>query len=238
MKKRRGGREVYRRARRRARPGGGDSRRRGDREPAVDRTQRLCALRGQNHRCLCARFNARPGRERDLQSRGCDQEVGRFRLRSAAASLSRRSYAGGDDHERRHGDNIIPEEAEFCVDIRTLPAQSEESVERRLKAALGADVELRKLNSAPSVGSDSGNEWIQEVFGMTERLTGLRPVPAGAMYVTDCSILTPAYGNPPTIILGPGEPEMMHKTDEFCYVSKIEYATAVYGEIARRWCAI
>jgi succinyl-diaminopimelate desuccinylase len=132
--------------------------------------------------------------------------------------------------------NIIPEQAEFRVDIRTLPAQSEESVERRLKAALGDDVELRKLNSAPSVGSDAGDEWIQDVFGITERLTGRRPVPGGAVYTTDCSILTPAYGNPPTIILGPGEPEMMHKTDEFCYVSKIEYAAEVYGEIARLWC--
>ena len=41
--------------------------------------------------------------------------------------------------------------------------------------------------------------------------------------------------NPPTIILGPGEPEMAHKTDEFCYLSKIELAAEAYTQIARRW---
>jgi succinyl-diaminopimelate desuccinylase len=134
--------------------------------------------------------------------------------------------------------NMIPEDASFCVDIRTLPGQAEESARRRLEAVLGPEVELHKLNSAASVGTDADNEWIQKVFAITERLTGKRPVPAGATYFTDCSVLTPAYGNPPTIILGPGEPEMAHKTDEFCYVSKIESAVAAYTEIAKEWCAI
>jgi succinyl-diaminopimelate desuccinylase len=51
-------------------------------------------------------------------------------------------------------------------------------------------------------------------------------------------VLTPAYGNPPTIILGPGEPEMAHKTDEFCHLSKIEWAIEAYTEIARTWCGV
>ena len=42
--------------------------------------------------------------------------------------------------------------------------------------------------------------------------------------------------NPPTIILGPGEPEMAHKTDEFCFLSKIDLAVEANSEIARRWC--
>ena len=42
--------------------------------------------------------------------------------------------------------------------------------------------------------------------------------------------------NPPTIILGPGEPEMAHKTDEFCYLPKIELAVEAYTAIARCWC--
>ena len=134
--------------------------------------------------------------------------------------------------------NIIPEQAELCVDIRTLPGQSEASVRRRIQATLGPEVELHQLNSMPSVGTDAGNEWIQNVFAIAARLTGKRPVPAGATYFTDCSVLTPAYGNPPTIILGPGEPEMAHKTDEFCYLAKIQSAAEVYGAIARKWCEI
>jgi succinyl-diaminopimelate desuccinylase len=132
--------------------------------------------------------------------------------------------------------NIIPEETTIGVDIRTIPEQKEQDVRRKLEGALGTDVELLKLNSAASVGTDLNDSWVQVVFEIMEQLTGTRPAPAGATYFTDCSVLTPAYGNPPTIILGPGEPELAHKTDEFCYLSKIELAVEAYTQIARRWC--
>jgi len=134
--------------------------------------------------------------------------------------------------------NIIPDEAMIGVDIRTLPGQTEEDVRRQLEAALGAEVELGILNSAESVGTDADHPFVLEAFDTVRRLTGIRPLPAGAAYFTDCSVLTPAYGNPPTIILGPGEPEMAHKTDEYCYGSKIDLAVEAYWEIARNWCGI
>jgi succinyl-diaminopimelate desuccinylase len=39
------------------------------------------------------------------------------------------------------------------------------------------------------------------------------------------------YGGVPTVILGPGEPEMAHQTDEFCYIQKIEEAVMIYKNI-------
>ena len=57
-----------------------------------------------------------------------------------------------------------------------------------------------------------------------------------ALHISPIVRSTPAYGNPPTVILGPGEPDMAHKTDEYCLVSKIEAAADVYTEIAKRWC--
>jgi succinyl-diaminopimelate desuccinylase len=132
--------------------------------------------------------------------------------------------------------NMIPTEATIGVDIRTIPGQTEVAVRKKLEAVLGSDIELQELNSAASIATGADDEWVRDVFGMMERLTGRRPVPDGATYFTDCSVLTPAFGNPPTIILGPGEPEMAHKTDEFCYVSKIDLAVEAYGHIARRWC--
>jgi len=52
---------------------------------------------------------------------------------------------------------------------------------------------------------------------------------------TDASVLTPAYGNVPTLILGPGEAAMAHQTDEYCYVDRIGQAVEAYMEIALRW---
>jgi succinyl-diaminopimelate desuccinylase len=131
--------------------------------------------------------------------------------------------------------NVVPEEALIGVDIRTLPGQDENDVRRKLEAELGPDVIIQRLNGAPSVATDPGHPWVQEVFEVMEGLSNKRPVPAGATYFTDASVLTPALGDPPTLIMGPGEPEMAHRTDEFCYVSKIGIATEAYFAIARRW---
>jgi acetylornithine deacetylase/succinyl-diaminopimelate desuccinylase-like protein len=56
-----------------------------------------------------------------------------------------------------------------------------------------------------------------------------------APYFTDASALTPALGNPPTIILGPGEAAKAHQTDEYCSVERIRDATDMYSRLAARW---
>ncbi len=134
--------------------------------------------------------------------------------------------------------NMIPAAATISMDIRTLPGQTATMVHRQLVGALGNAVAIKQLNGAASVGTDERDEWVEQVFGIMETLSGKRPMAAGATYFTDCSVLTSAFGNPPTIILGPGEPEMAHKTDEFCYLSKIELAVEAYTEIARQWCGV
>jgi succinyl-diaminopimelate desuccinylase len=131
--------------------------------------------------------------------------------------------------------NVVPEQALIGIDIRTLPGQEEKDVRKKLEVALGPDVIIQRLNGAPSVATDPGHAWVQESFDVLEKIYGTRPVAGGATYFTDASVLTPALGNPPTLIMGPGEPEMAHKTDEFCYSSKILVATEAYFAIARRW---
>jgi succinyl-diaminopimelate desuccinylase len=50
------------------------------------------------------------------------------------------------------------------------------------------------------------------------------------------ALLAPAYGHPPSIVLGPGELALVHQTDEYCLVERIEQAVALYVGIAQRWC--
>ena len=132
--------------------------------------------------------------------------------------------------------NSVPDQATIGIDIRTVPGQSNKDVYEILKSYLGETVELKCLTDAGAVSADPEHEWIQKVFEIMEPFLNERPVARGASYFTDASVLAPALGNPPTIILGPGEPEMAHKTDEFCYISKIEEATEAYVEIGRKWC--
>lgn len=130
--------------------------------------------------------------------------------------------------------NSVADAASIGVDIRLVPGQGEDSVLALLRAGLGEDVSIERLEGAASVETDPAHPWIQSVFRVMEGLLGERPAPAGVPYFTDASVLTAAFGNPPTVILGPGEPQMAHKTDEYCRVSLLEASVEAYTEIVRR----
>ena len=132
--------------------------------------------------------------------------------------------------------NSVPDHCTIEVDIRTIPGQNHEEIQQQLQTFLGSDVEINLLNKAQSIATSEKNEWIQSVFQIVEPYLKAKPIAKGATFFTDASVLTPAFGNPPTIILGPGEPEMAHKTDEFCHLSKIEESVEIYTKIAEAWC--
>ena len=132
--------------------------------------------------------------------------------------------------------NSVPDRAVIGVDMRTVPGLPNDALYQKMKSYLGEDVKIKSVVDMGSVTTDPENEWIQVVFDILESFLGVRPEPRGVAYFTDASILTPAFDRPPTVILGPGEPAMAHKTNEFCHVSKIEEAAKIYFEIARRWC--
>jgi succinyl-diaminopimelate desuccinylase len=132
--------------------------------------------------------------------------------------------------------NSVPDRAVIGIDVRTVPGQDSRETFESLQSYVGREVALRLLFKADSVITDPQNEWVQDVFDIMAPFLKQRPAPRGAMYFTDASSLTPALGNPPTIILGPGELNMAHKSDEFCYISKIETAAEAYLQIARKWC--
>lgn len=132
--------------------------------------------------------------------------------------------------------NSVPDRAVMGIDIRTIPEQSHAGVRAQLQSYLGAEVELTSLVDVGGVYTDPEDPWMREVFDVMGRILGERPEPRAAPYFTDASVLTPAYGGVPTVILGPGQLEMAHQTDEYCLVERIDQAVKAYVEIARRWC--
>ncbi len=132
--------------------------------------------------------------------------------------------------------NSVPDLATIGVDIRTLPDQTEEKIRTALQDLLGTDVDIELLGQARGIFTEPGDPWVKEVFRAVEDVTGARPEPSTVPYFTDASMLSPALGSPPTVILGPGEPELAHKTDEYCYIHKIEEAAQIYLRILESWC--
>ncbi len=131
--------------------------------------------------------------------------------------------------------NSVPDYASVGVDIRTVPGLTPDKVLDQVKGLIADKGEVELINYATPVATDPKDEWVKEVFDIVEKVTGEKPQPAAAPYFTDASDLTPALGNPPTLILGPGEAEMAHRTDEYCYVSKLAEAVEIYTQIALKW---
>lgn len=134
--------------------------------------------------------------------------------------------------------NSVPDRASIGIDIRTIPGQQHAKLIERLTRVLGHDVNLNTRVDVGGIWTDPADPWLQEVFELATPIVGGRPEARGAPYFTDASALTPAYGNPPTVILGPGELELAHKTDEYCQVDRLEQAVELYEQIARRWCRV
>ncbi len=132
--------------------------------------------------------------------------------------------------------NSVPDRAEIGIDIRIIPGQRPERVTSMLEMIFPEKTEITLLDSAEGIFTPFEHPWVKEVFDIVKQFTGKRPEPAGAPYFTDASVLTPYFGNPPTIILGPGEPDQAHKANEYCYISKIEEAVEIYTEIMKKWC--
>jgi len=92
------------------------------------------------------------------------------------------------------------------------------------------------LMDLAAVYTEPRNPWVQSVFEVMAPILGEVPTPRVATYFTDAAALNRAFGDPPTVILGPGEPQMAHQTDEYCALERVEKAVAGYEEIIRRWC--
>lgn len=148
----------------------------------------------------------------------------------AAPTLNVGTISGGSSI------NTVADRAVVGVDIRTIPGLDQDGLAGALMNYLKAEVQIRPLLSLGYVATDPGHPWVQEIFEIVSPVIGERPRPRGVTYFTDASVFTPAYGNPPTVILGPGESQMAHKTDEFCYRSRIEEAAELYLEIMKQWC--
>ncbi|MCA6119284.1 M20 family metallopeptidase [Bradyrhizobium sp. WSM 1738] len=133
--------------------------------------------------------------------------------------------------------NSVPDFAEIGIDIRSIPGLDHSRIEEHLKAELGDDILLEAIVDVGAVWTDPNSSWIKDVYGIVREVTGedAGSEPRTAPYFTDASALTPALGNPPTIILGPGEAARAHQTDEYCSVQRIREASDIYSRIAARW---
>lgn len=127
--------------------------------------------------------------------------------------------------------NSVPDYAEFNIDIRSTGKVKHSELLKRLSDELGEDVSIEPLVDLPPVCSPETSPFVQLVYAVCGVDTENNNIPKSLPYMTDGAVLQQLYGDVPTVILGPGQPEMAHQTDEFCYIAKIEEAVELYKNI-------
>jgi succinyl-diaminopimelate desuccinylase len=147
-----------------------------------------------------------------------------------SASVSVGTFTGGVTT------NTVPDSASVGVDVRTIPGMEHSSIKDSLAQYLGDDVAVVESTvDLQGVLTNPDNEWVREVFATVRKYHEHELEPKGASYFTDASVLKNAYPGAPIIILGPGEPSQAHRTDEYCYITKIQTATKIYQDLMRNW---
>jgi succinyl-diaminopimelate desuccinylase len=132
--------------------------------------------------------------------------------------------------------NSVPDEATFSIDIRTIPGQNKSELLEHLARTAGSDLEINTFLDIASLYTDPTDIWMQSIFSIMTPFLGEEPQPRPISYFTDAAVLVDTFGNPPAVILGPGEPHMAHQTDEYCFVWRIDQAVSAYLQIIRDWC--
>ena len=127
--------------------------------------------------------------------------------------------------------NSVPDHAGFTIDARTTAKVSHQLLLEKLQTELGDEVSIETLVDLQAVSSNENDPFVQMVYSVCGITAGKEGFPKSLPYLTDGSVLQPAYGGVPTIILGPGQPEMAHQTDEFCYLENLEQAVNIYKNI-------
>ncbi|MDT0650638.1 M20 family metallopeptidase [Autumnicola edwardsiae] len=127
--------------------------------------------------------------------------------------------------------NSVPDSAGFTIDARTTTNTNHEEIFCQLQKELGDAVAIEILVDLPPVSTDEDDPFVQVVYEVCGISKGDEGFPKSLPYLTDGSVLQKAYNNVPTIIVGPGQTEMAHQTDEFCYTAKLEEAVEIYKNI-------
>jgi succinyl-diaminopimelate desuccinylase len=134
--------------------------------------------------------------------------------------------------------NSVPDEARFGLDVRLVPGVEPEALIARFEEATAGEVTFEVKGQNTPVWTDPADPWIQSLAENVRSITGDAGPIRGARFYTDAGQLKPGMDNPPTVILGPGEPGQAHQTDEYCLISRLEQGEAIYTEAIVQWCGL
>ena len=131
--------------------------------------------------------------------------------------------------------NSVPDSVKLTVDMRTVPGIDHVHLCHSIEALIGPLGTLRRIVETPPLYSEP-DEWIESVFEVATPFIDGRPMPKTIMFSTDGADLKKGYGGTiPTVIIGPGEPDLAHQTDEWCSIARVDQSVEIFERLMREW---
>jgi succinyl-diaminopimelate desuccinylase len=131
--------------------------------------------------------------------------------------------------------NSVPDHAEFTIDIRSTTKIDHSLILGRLNKEFGDETVLETLVNMRAVSTDQTHPFVKLVYEVCGVEKNDKSYPRALPYLTDGSVLQRVYDSVPAIILGPGQPELAHQTDEYCYIDKLKRSVKIYKDIIIKW---
>lgn len=140
------------------------------------------------------------------------------------------TFSGGENI------NSVPDLAEFTIDFRTIPSHPHAALIADITALFGDTAEIEVVTNFVGMSTEPDEPAIRPLLDLLQQRNGKAPHIAGAPYFTDASALVAGFDGVPAVVIGPGELEQCHKTDEYCFVAAIVDAAEIYGDLINRMC--
>jgi succinyl-diaminopimelate desuccinylase len=134
--------------------------------------------------------------------------------------------------------NSVPDHAEFTVDVRTNGRVQHDVLAESIHSLLGSDAQVQREIDLRAVITPATDPFLKLVAAVGSDqwgpafTAGTQAVP----FFTDAAQLQPFWGCPVAIV-GPGETEQAHRTDESCSVEAIRQCAQFYASIIDAWCS-
>ncbi|NYF28080.1 M20 family metallopeptidase [Microbacterium sp. JAI119] len=125
--------------------------------------------------------------------------------------------------------NLVPDHARMTVDVRPVPGAPSEPVRTLLERFGRVDTVLE----LPAVWSPTESPVTQTIVDLVAAITGRRDEPRGVSYFTDAAVLDPSLSR--SYIVGPGDPDQPHTTNESVSMRLLEQAVSIYDELLDAW---
>lgn len=127
--------------------------------------------------------------------------------------------------------NSVPDLCELTVDLRSVEGVAHARLLADVSALCDPAVRIETIIDLPAVWTDPEQPWFAAATKTVCALTEHQSSRDCVNYFTDASILKPAMGDLPVMILGPGQVDQPHVTDEYVRVSRLVEAVEIYAAL-------